>query len=320
MNIKVLIILGVAIVIILALIAGIILFIKNSNSKYEVIDEDIVTKEKKEKTITKKSIKEKILKDKILKEENSEGLTNYNYYLMGTKEKVFWTLVGCGVLFVAAYIIYGSVLWSLAFSMIGLTYPKIRRKQIINKRKQELLLEFKEALYIISAALGAGQSVPNSFLSAYKDLEIIYGHKKKCYILEELLYINRKISRNETIEEALMDFAERSGLEDVRTFAEIFDTCNRLGGNLKKVIQTTSTVMNEKITIKQDIEMLVSGKKFESRLLMIIPFGLVVFMKLSSPEFLAGLSEIYGRIAATVSLLMIGIAALWAIKITNIEV
>ncbi|MCR6515219.1 MAG: type II secretion system F family protein [Clostridium chrysemydis] len=324
MNIKVLIILGVAIVIILALIAGIILFIKNSNSKYEVIDEDIVTKEKKEKV--KKVKKETTFNLKKRKEkdeekiENNGDLINYNVYHMSKKEKLIYGGAGIIVMFTCAYIFYESIILSGIFSLSGIYYIKIKNKSIIKDRKDVLLSQFKEAMYSISSSLSAGKAAETAFKDAYEDLQLIYLSNKDAYILDELLYINRKIQMNETIEDALKNFAARSGLEDIETFSDIFCECTRAGGNLRKVLQNSSRMIGDKIDIKQEIKTLISAKKFEATVLTFIPFGIVLFMKYTAPEFLNPLFTLPGRFVASFGLALIGVGVLMARKITDIEV
>ncbi|GKX67430.1 type II secretion system F family protein [Inconstantimicrobium mannanitabidum] len=303
-------------VIVAATIVAIVLIIVNSRKDYEEIDDGAVgenTVAVKRKTITK-------IKKDAEQAVNKEGLINYNCYEMTLIEKVKWSLIAMGVVFICSYIFYNSVIWAGIVSLIGIGYYKIKKKNIISKRKQKLLLQFKEALYIISSSLSAGKSVENAFVDAYDDLKTIFDFGKEDYILQELTYINRRIKINQTIEEALDDFATRSGLEDVVTFSSVFGACKSTGGNLKSVTEITSNIIGEKISIKQDIETLISGKKFESNILTIIPFAIVLFIRISSPDFLEPLYTIQGRLISTGALVIILISTLWGRKITNIEV
>ena len=318
MNLKLIIIIMAVIVL---LIIGLVVFVlmKNKN-KYEVIEDEIQeTKVKPIKASKKIKIKNS-LKEENIQEVNANGLVNYNTYIMSKKEKLQWSLIGMAVVFVAGYIFYQSLIWSLVFSLIGLKFVEIKRKDIISKRKQKLLMQFKEALYVISTSLSAGRSVENAFIDAKQDLQKIFDFGKENYIIDELTYISRRIQMNQTIEEALEDFADRSGLEDIRTFANVFIACKSTGGNLKSVTEMTSRIIGEKITTKQDIATLISGKKFEANMLAFIPFGIVLFLKISAPDFIASLYTLQGRMLATVALLVIGISVLWGRKIMNIEV
>lgn len=309
----------------IATIALVVFVVVRNNKSYVVIEDEQDEKPKKAKSKSKSKIKNKKnifeFKDDLnIEETNSNGLINYNVYNMTSEEKKKWALIAMAIAFIAAYIFYRSIIWAGVFCLIGLKYPELKKKDIIAKRKQKLLLQFKEALYVISTSLSAGKSVENAFIDAYDDLESVFDFGNENYILDELTYINRRIKMNQTIEDALEDFANRSGLEDVKTFSNVFSACKSTGGNLKSVTEITSTIIGEKINIKQDIQTLISGKKFEANILGVIPFGIVIFIEASAPEFISSLYTLPGRMLSTVALLIIGIAVLWAQKIMNIEV
>ena len=318
MNLKLIIII-MTIVILLTIGLVVFVLIKNKN-KYEIIEDEIQEIKVNPIKESKKANIKKSLKEENVQEVNANGLVNYNTYIMSKKEKLQWSLIGMAVVFVAGYIFYQSLIWSLVFSLIGLKFADIKKKDIISKRKQKLLMQFKEALYVISTSLSAGRSVENAFIDAKQDLEKIFDFGKENYIIDELTYINRRIKMNQTIEEALEDFADRSGLEDIRTFANVFIACKSTGGNLKSVTEMTSRIIGEKITTKQDIATLISGKKFEANILAVIPFGIVLFIKMSAPDFIESLYTLPGRIMATGALLVIGVSVLWGRKIMSIEV
>mgnify|MGYP000683010527 FL=1 len=55
----------------------------------------------------------------------------------------------------------------------------------------------------------------------------IYGEESD--IVRELELICTGLNNNINIEVLLTDFAERSGLDDVMSFANVFEVCNRRG-------------------------------------------------------------------------------------------
>lgn len=304
-------------VVLLTVGAIVFIFIKNKN---RYIVEEI--SEINESNIVDKKVKVKKKNKKIINSSTKENgtLINYDEYEMSTNEKILWSLVGVAVIFVIGLIFYNNVIWSLVVALIGIKYKDIKRKDIIYKRKQDLLIQFKEMLYSVSSSLSAGKSVEAAFKEAYEDMITIFGERKDIYILEELLSINRKLEMNYTLEEALQDLAQRSGLDDIKTFADVFIACNKTGGNLNKVIQNSSQVIGDKIEIKQEISVLISGKRLEAKILTFIPFILILLMGVMAPDLLKNLYTTMGRVLSTIALIIIGIATLWSNKITNIEV
>ena len=54
---------------------------------------------------------------------------------------------------------------------------------------------------------------------------------------------------NIAIEDLLSNFASRSGLEDIASFADVFRVSLRQGANIQKIIASTRDVINDKIEI-----------------------------------------------------------------------
>ena len=91
---------------------------------------------------------------------------------------------------------------------------------------------------------------------------------KKQTIVHEVKLICMGLRNNINIEPLLIDFAERSGLDDVMSFANVFEVCNRQGGDLKKVVADTREIINDKIEVEMEIETMLSGSVNELNIMM----------------------------------------------------
>ena len=126
---------------------------------------------------------------------------------------------------------------------------------------------------------------------------------------------------NETIEDMFAQFADRAHNEDIENFVDIFRTCKRTGGDMVQVIKTTSQTIGEKIEIKQDINTMISGKKFEFKALMVMPIFLILLLSVSSADYMAPVFETaIGHIVMTVAIILFAIAYIVGDKIMTIEV
>ena len=248
------------------------------------------------------------------------GFIDYDTYEMSKKEFIFWVVAAGTLLFGIGYVFYRHIIWALVLSLFGLLYPRIKKKDIIIKRKNELIKQFKEALYLIVSSLSVGKSVEMSFVEALSELKNFYENPNT-FIIKEFEIIVRRINMNETVEDALQDFARRAHQEDIQSFADIFNICKRTGGNLNTIMRTSSSVIGDKIEIKQDISAQISGQKYEAKVLTFIPVFIIVFLQYTAGDFMAPVYVgVAGRLLMTVALIMIGIGSLWAQKIVNIEV
>ncbi|MEQ8174815.1 MAG: type II secretion system F family protein [Syntrophomonadaceae bacterium] len=255
-----------------------------------------------------------------IKNEQSEGLIDYSVYMMSTREKVIAIIVAALCIFVVAYIFYKNIYISLVMCLLSYFAPRFRRQQLLNKRKEQLTMQFKQALYSLGSSLSAGRSVENSFKAVVEDLRLLFSDPNT-FIIREFQAINRRVENGEPIEVGLIDFGERADIEDIYNFVDVFVTCKRMGGNLADVIRRTSNIIGDKLQTQQDIAVMMAQKKFEARALMIAPVAMVGLMAWSSPDYMAPLYSLgIGPIIMTISLAAMGLV-FWVVhRIMNIKV
>ena len=156
-------------------------------------------------------------------------------------------------------------------------------------------MQFKEAIQSLSAALNVGYSVENALREVMKDLKGIY--KKDARILRELTYMTRQLQMNVTSESVFEALAARTGDEDVLTFVTVFNMAKRSGGDTMEMIRNVVHQMSEKLDVEREIQTLMSAKKLELKVMSVIPFGMIAYLRLSFPEFL---DVLYGNIIGVV--------------------
>lgn len=133
--------------------------------------------------------------------------------------------------------------------------------------------------------------------------------------------IIKRISMNEPVESALMDFAQRADIEDIYNFVSVFVMAKRSGGDLVHIIKATTKIINEKIEIQKEIDVLITQKRFEQKILSYIIPGMILFFTVASPKFLEPLyTGFQGRAIMTVALGLYLISATMGKKIVRIEV
>ena len=213
-------------------------------------------------------------------------LINYAEYHLSVKEYLLYASLAIVLFGFVGYLFYESYIAAVILGALGLLYPKVQKKTLLEKRKEKLKLQFKEAIASLSSSLAAGRSIENSFKEVVVDLYLLYPDPNT-FIIQEFEVINRRVENGETIENAILDFSIRSDLEDVQNFANVFITCKRTGGNLVEVIRRTSDIISEKIDIQQEVSVMISSKKFESKLMSIAPLAMILLLKNTAEEYLA---------------------------------
>ncbi len=235
------------------------------------------------------------------------------------KEKIMTAAEYIGIDAVMAFVFYRSVIPFLILLPLFPFYAKYRKKMISDKRKKEFSYQFRESILSVSNALNAGYSVENAFLEAYSDMEDMFG--SDAVITVEYRRIAKRLKNNEAIELIIGDLATRSGIEDIRDFADVFATSKRTGGDMTKIIKRAASNISDKMDVKREIDTILSSRKYEQRIMEIIPFAIIGYLGVTSEGFLDVLyHNITGAAVMTVCLCIYITGFVLAEKITKIEV
>ena len=220
----------------------------------------------------------------------------YETYTLSRRE---WVLYGAeGILLAAAldYVFYRSFLLILLIFPAGILFPLALKKKLKQRRMEKLRGEFKDAILAVASGLNA-------------EMEEIHGSDSM--IAKEIRLILRKVRMNLTFEDALGDFAARSGLDDVKNFADVFLAARKSGGELMRIITRTAEIIGEKIRIQEEILTATASKRMEQRIMSGIPVLIVIYIELTSPGFFGILyTTLIGRMLMTVCL-AVYLASCW---------
>lgn len=190
-----------------------------------------------------------------------------------------------------AWLYYRSALSVPVLIPMWFWYYRGLEKECIRRKKQEFLVQFKEMLQTVSSALNTGYSVENAVRESQKELKLLYSEKEM--ISREMLLLVRQLRMQIPAEQAVEEMASRVGLEDVETFAAVFATAKRSGGDMIAIMRNTAGQIADKIDVRREIEGVLAAKRYEFKIMSGIPYVIIAYMSLSFPEFMTCL---YGNI------------------------
>jgi tight adherence protein B len=252
-------------------------------------------------------------------QEPSKALTDYGTYEMSLFEKVFNTAIAAVVISIIAFIFYRNFIFSVILMPFALLYPRYKTSDIIKKRIRELNIEFKDMLYSLSSSLSAGKSVEGAFRDVLRDLAVLYPDSK-AFIMKEVECIVRRLEMNETIETVLADFARRAHLEDLNNFVDVFSICKRTGGNIVEVIKNTSAIINDRIEVRQEIDTMLAERRFEQKILNVVPIFLVIVLSASAADYMEPVFETAaGKLVTSISIILLVAAYLISKRIIDVR-
>ncbi|MDY4693325.1 MAG: kinase [Blautia sp.] len=242
---------------------------------------------------------------------------DYYVYHMTIPEK----LTGGGLGFLAGFLVsmifFRSILVSLAVG-VAMIIPGVRWYQqfLKEKRLKNLLLQFRDMLESLTASYSTGKNTQGAFQDTYADMTGIYG--KKSDIVHEIGLIVDGLYNGQNIDVLLKNFADRSHLDDIESFATIFEVSNRYGGNLKKVVADTHQIISDKIETELEIQTLLTANKNELNMMILMP--LIIMVTLSG---MGNMSIVQNTpvnvVTKIVALAIFGAAYLMGRKIVDIK-
>ena len=202
---------------------------------------------------------------------------------------------------------------------IALLYVKNWEEECCEQKKEEFREQFRESIQTLSAILKVGYSVENAIRETWK--EICPIHKKKTRIIKEYETMVHQLDLNMTAEEVMKQFADRVKEEDVENFVTVFGAAKRLGGDSIAIIRHAADAIGEKMEVEREIQVMLTSKKLEFKIMCVIPFVIILYMRSAFPEFMAVL---YGNLAGTLFMTICLMVYLTAYqlgkKMTQIEV
>jgi tight adherence protein B len=228
-------------------------------------------------------------------------IEDYNYYCYKVRDYIIIAMKSFATCLSISYLFYQKLSFAILLSPYSIYIAKNYQEKKVIKRKQQLNIQFRDAIQAISSALEAGYSMENAIRSAITDLEMMY--ERNAIILVEFRRMTAMIQNNTSVEEAMEQFANRSKLEDILCFSEVFHAAKRSGGDLVQIIRSTSKTLVEKIEIHREIETLISAKKLETQIMKFMPVAILAYFMLCNPSFLLPIyNNIFGGCFMTVML------------------
>jgi len=203
------------------------------------------------------------------------------------KEWFLDLLKGLLLILLFSWLFYDSpyaIIFLLPFLRFWLGECRITRKQ---KEEEHFRKMFREWILLLSSSLSAGYSVENAMRQSYRELQMMFPGGG--IMVKELKDMLARAENNERPETLLMEFAGRHPLEEVKSFAEVFCTARTSGGSLNAVIQNTASQMAEIMDTRREIATLLSSKMYEQKIMTVMPAAVLLYVRIGSGEFLAGL-------------------------------
>ena len=218
-----------------------------------------------------------------------------------------------------AMLFYSDLRMSVFLIPIGVIWYRNLLRELEQKKIRQFEQQFQNALQSLQAQLKVGYSMENGIKEVQRELKLLYS--EKAVIVREFTYMTRQLNLNITAEQVWTEFAERVGLLQVDGFVTVFVQAKRSGGDSISIIRNAVNHMRERAEIQREIETIIAAKKLEFRIMTLIPFGIIAYMRVSFPEFMNVLyGNLLGKCFMSICLIVYLVAWKLGQNIVEIEV
>jgi tight adherence protein B len=226
-------------------------------------------------------------------------MTDLTTYEFSRTENVLIVIATAIASIAISYLMYRNLLFSV---LILLLLPKVRetvRTTSAARRRSRYMNEFRDFLFMVSTSIGSGRSMKDAINESIPSIRKIHGENSVLACELSKAYERMEIGCENDVT-VLTDLAEASGIEDVRDFVTIYSICKSTGASLITALSKAANVIIDKMTIEKEIDELIRRKKSEGMTIFLMPIGVILFLNLCAPDYIAPLYEtVAGRLIMT---------------------
>src|SRR5271163_3751990 len=192
-------------------------------------------------------------------------------------------VVSAIVLAAVAVIAGGNLLFGWVGLLLGFFLPYAWATHMRNKRFQKFEEKFPEAIDTLARAVRAGHAFTTALeMIADEVAEPVGGEFRK-------LYEEQKFGM--PVRDALLNFADRIPLVDLKFFVTAVMLQRETGGNLAEILDNLSYVIRERFKIQRQVRVYTAQGRLTMALLMAMPPIIVTVMLILNPSFIRPLFQ-----------------------------
>jgi tight adherence protein B len=173
-----------------------------------------------------------------------------------------------------------------------------------SRRQNAFADQLDDSLQLMASSLRAGHSIMRAMDAV--------SQEAASPTAEEFARLVNETRVGRDLTEALDEIAERTSSEDFAWVSQAIAIHREVGGNLAEVLDAVGHTIRERNAIRRQVKALSAEGKLSAIVLMALPFGILAFISMTNPGYLAGFTESlvgYGMLA--VAAVMMTVGGLW---------
>ncbi len=185
----------------------------------------------------------------------------------------------------------------------GLTLARSRRQTLISNQLPPMIDE-------LARAARTGRSLDQCLEMVAKDTPSPLG--------DEMLTSVRKLQMGVTMNEALYELPERTGVNGLRILATALSVHQQTGGDLVHILERLSRTMRDRTLFLGRLKTATAGSRATAILMILLPPAILAFFLFRDPNYFTRLmASDWGRMITFTGIGLEIIGAIWIMKILN---
>ncbi|TAT73693.1 type II secretion system F family protein (plasmid) [Rhizobium ruizarguesonis] len=229
------------------------------------------------------------------------------------KRFALFAIAGALLTWLVVQVLLPSTLFRVpAFLLICLLIPALVVWRARVRRMRKFEQKLPEALDVANRSLAAGHPLPAAISLVAREMPDPIG--------TEFGILTDELTYGVTLDDALVNLADRVGVEDLNLLAISLSVQAGTGGNLVEILQNLSKTLRDRTLLRAKVRAISSEGRITAIFMSMYPFLLYVMIKILSPTYFDPVWESgHGAIVVSVLLAVMAIGNIILYKMVNFE-
>jgi tight adherence protein B len=210
-------------------------------------------------------------------------------------------------------LLLANIIFALMIAAVASLIPYAWLVRTRRQRQKRMAEQLPDVLAILASSLRAG----HSFLQALDQV----AAEIKDPTAGEFHRVVSEIRLGRSIDDAMIEMADRVGSEDMRWAVMAVNIQRQVGGNLAEVLDIVANTVRERAYVQRQVRVLSAEGRISIGILSALPFGVLLYLAVMNPDYVSPLlTTMIGRILLVVGGTLMGLGIFVMTRIVRIDV
>jgi len=185
-------------------------------------------------------------------------------------------------IFFISILFFNSIMITMISCLLSLILikplKKVNHQKLLKRRENEFML----FIYSLSSLISIGKSFESAFNASVEEMK----KEGSIYILlTDLEQVKICFDLNMSITDALSTLTSQYPIETILNFSKIVEIAIKQGGSIESMIESTVIMIREKNDVENELEVIITQKKFELTILLSFVPLMILYLRLVTSDF-----------------------------------